>query len=120
MAHEALLVMDVQPNILERIADAGDYVARVQKAVDWAHSHEVPVIYVVVGFREGLPEVSSDNQSFAALKNTSAAAMTNPKPAIEPKKGDVVVTKRRVSAFTGSDLEVILRAGEIRQLVLCG
>jgi nicotinamidase-related amidase len=27
---------------------------------------------------------------------------------------------RRVSAFTGSDLEVVLRAGEIRHLVLCG
>jgi nicotinamidase-related amidase len=32
----------------------------------------------------------------------------------------VVVTKRRVSAFTGSDLEVVLRAGEIDHLVLCG
>lgn len=32
----------------------------------------------------------------------------------------VVVTKRRVSAFTGSDLDVVLRAGEIRHLVLCG
>ncbi len=31
-----------------------------------------------------------------------------------------MVTKRRVSAFTGSDLEVVLRAAEVRHLVLCG
>ena len=32
----------------------------------------------------------------------------------------MVVTKRRVSAFTGSDLEVVLRAGEVDSLVLAG
>jgi nicotinamidase-related amidase len=32
----------------------------------------------------------------------------------------VMVTKRRVSAFTGSDLEVLLRSGGIDSLVLAG
>lgn len=32
----------------------------------------------------------------------------------------VVVTKRRVSAFAGSDLDLVLRAGEIDSLVLAG
>jgi nicotinamidase-related amidase len=31
-----------------------------------------------------------------------------------------VVTKRRVSAFAGSDLDVVLRALDARHLVLCG
>ena len=31
-----------------------------------------------------------------------------------------MVTKRRVSAFAGSDLEVVLRSGEVGHLVLCG
>jgi nicotinamidase-related amidase len=33
---------------------------------------------------------------------------------------DLVITKRRISAFTGSDLEVILRAQKIGHLVLAG
>ncbi len=33
---------------------------------------------------------------------------------------EVVVTKRRVSAFSGSDLEVVLRAQGIQHLVLTG
>ena len=41
-------------------------------------------------------------------------------PAIAPLPTDSVVTKLRVSAFAGSDLEVLLRAQDIRHLVLCG
>ena len=35
-------------------------------------------------------------------------------PALVPQSGDVVLTKRRVGALAGSDLDVILRAGRIR------
>ena len=41
-------------------------------------------------------------------------------PAIAPQAGDITCVKRRVSAFTGSDLEVVLRAQDIRHLVLAG
>lgn len=41
-------------------------------------------------------------------------------PAVAPQEGDVVVTKRRVSAFAGSDLDLVLRAAEIDTLVLAG
>ena len=39
---------------------------------------------------------------------------------VSPQAGELVVIKKRVSAFTGSDLEVILRAKEINHLVLTG
>jgi nicotinamidase-related amidase len=38
--------------------------------------------------------------------------------ALQP--GDIVVTKRRVGAFIGSELEVVLRAQNIDHLVLSG
>lgn len=116
----ALLVMDVQEGILARLEEKDAYLAKVKKTVDGAHDRGVPVIYVVVGFRAGLPEVSSRNQSFAAIKNMPKMNLTDPVPALAPSGSDVVVVKRRVSAFTGSDLEVILRAGDIRHLVLAG
>jgi nicotinamidase-related amidase len=117
---QALLVMDVQPGILHRIAGQDEYLALVQRAVDRAHEAGIQVIFVVVGFREGYPEVSPDNASFHALKENSHRGLINPEPAITPGPNDVVVTKRRVSAFTGSDLEVLLRAGGIGHLVLAG
>ena len=116
----ALLVMDIQPGILDRVADPAAFLAHAESVVRAARSHGVPVIHVVVGFRPGMPEVSAQNQSFSGLKQQPPAFIIDPRPAITPESTDVVVTKRRVSAFTGSDLEVVLRAGEIRHLVLCG
>jgi len=116
----ALLVMDVQPGILDRIPDHAAYLARLTETVRAARRHSVPVIHVVVGFRAGLPEVSAKNQSFGALKQTQPGFLIDPRPAIAPEGNEVVVTKRRVSAFAGSDLEVILRGGEIEHLVLSG
>jgi nicotinamidase-related amidase len=116
----ALLVMDVQPGIIDRLDNKDKYIEKITEAVAVAHASQIPVIYVVVGFRPGFPEVSPNNKSFSNIKDSRAGSMIDPRPVIEPVKGDVVVTKRRVSAFSGSDLEVILRAQDIRHLVLTG
>lgn len=115
-----LLVMDVQPGILDRVQDKDAYLAKVKAAVDAAHAKNIPVIFVVVGFRPGAPEISPRNKMFSSRLKQMASEMINPEPALTPAEGDVVVTKRRVSAFSGSDLEVILRAKNIRHLVLAG
>jgi len=109
----ALLVMDVQPGILDRVSDKDEYLAKVAAAIDVAHSKGIPVIHVVVGFRPGAPE------AVGAMKER-APMLTDPRPAITPGENDIVVVKRRVSAFSGSDLEVVLRAQGIRHLVLAG
>src|SRR6202789_429594 len=113
----ALLVMDVQPGVIDRAPDPAAYLARVTEAVRAARAHAVPVIQVVVGFRPGMPEVSLRNQAFSGVKQQRPTFLSDPRPAITPEGSDVVVTKRRASAFTGSDLEVVLRAGEVDHLV---
>lgn len=116
----ALLVMDVQPGILDRLPDPSDFLTRTTDAVRTARSRAVPVIHVVVGFRPGMPEVSPRNEAFSGVKQHAPAFLIDARPAIAPESSEVLITKRRVSAFTGSDLEVVLRAGEIQHLVLCG
>jgi nicotinamidase-related amidase len=116
----ALLVMDVQPAALDRISDKDAYLARVRTTVEAARRKAVPIRFVVVGFRPGMPEVSPRNQVFGAYRKQASTMLVDPRPAITPEDGDVVITKRRVSAFTGSDLEVLLRGGDVQHLVLCG
>ncbi|MGH3223537.1 MAG: cysteine hydrolase family protein [Streptosporangiaceae bacterium] len=41
-------------------------------------------------------------------------------PALAPRPGEPIVVKKRVSAFTGSDLEVLLRSMSVTHLVLTG
>lgn len=47
-------------------------------------------------------------------------ASTQIHPLITPRPDEIVVTKLRVSAFAGSDLEVLLRAKQVATLVLTG
>ena len=118
--NSALLVMDVQPGILDRLPDKDAYLARVGATIGAAREKAIPVRFVVVGFRPGMPEASARNRSFAAYKQQAPTFLADPRPALAPAAGDVVITKRRVSAFTGSDLEVVLRSGDVQHLVLCG
>lgn len=121
-SHMALLVMDVQARIVTRFAQTGDFLERINTAITAARAASIPVIYVVVTFRPGYPEISPKNKSFSAIKQQQSSPMTAAEihPAIAPQPTDIVVTKRRVSAFSGSDLEVVLRAQGISHLVLCG
>jgi nicotinamidase-related amidase len=120
----ALLVMDFQQGVVERLGST-DVVDAARRAIDTARGNDIAVIYVRVGFRRDYPEVSPDNRTFAAI-TASGADFTETGPAtqlhdtLRPLPNEPVVVKRRVSAFTGSDLAVILRANGIQTLVLAG
>jgi nicotinamidase-related amidase len=123
--NEALLVMDVQNSIVERYLDvAGPLLARLADLIDTARRHNVPVIFVRVAFNPAGPVVSMRNKSFTDLKTSLAISegdeMSDFHPGVSPLPGEVVVTKRRVSAFSGSDLDSVLRALDITSLVLTG
>jgi nicotinamidase-related amidase len=121
----ALLVMDVQNAVVARYPDPA-YLPRLGEAIGAARSAGIPVIYATVGFRPGVPEISPRNKMFGALARNPAAAAAGGAQAMEihpdvaPERGDILVTKRRVSAFAGSDLDMILRVGEFDHLILTG
>jgi nicotinamidase-related amidase len=118
--------MDVQRGVVERFAGAGELQSRLARAVDTARGAAVPLIFVRVAFRAGHPEVSVNNRSFSALASQAGTRFTDDSeatqihPAVGPLDGDLVVVKKRVSAFSGSDLEVLLRSLDVTHLVLTG
>lgn len=125
MPSTALLVMDLQNAIIARLESNADFIDRVKGAIATARKAALPVIYVVVKFRPEFPEVSSRNKAFAALKSggfqlQEGDQMVEIHTSVAPEAQDIVVTKRRVGAFSGSDLEVVLRSQGIEHLVLSG
>jgi len=120
----ALLVMDMQVGIVAMLPAATALLDNVSKAIEVARNKKIPVIYVTVGFRQGTPEISMKNKGFAPHKerfaNANMEEFAKVHPGIAPLPGEVTVMKRRVSAFTGSDLEVLLRAYGAQHLVLTG
>ncbi len=125
MIPTALLIMDVQQGIVDRFGSGEPgYLARLGGAITAARDARIAVIYVTVGFRPGYPEVSPRNKIFGGIAGAGRLAggdqAREVHPAIAPAPGEVIVTKRRVSAFAGSDLDVVLRAQGIGHLVLAG
>ena len=121
----ALLVMDFQTLIVDNYAaDAKALLNRTARLIAVARAAGMRVIYVVVGFRPGYPEVSDRNPTFNGLKASGAFAAgaenTKIHPAVAPVSEEIVVTKHRVSAFAGTDLDLILRANGIETLILTG
>ena len=121
----ALLVMDFQTLIVDNYAAGAEALLdQTAKLIAVARTAGMRVIYVVVGFRPGYPEVSDRNVTFNGLKASGAfaAGAENAKihPAVAPLAGEIVVTKHRVSAFAGTDLDLLLRANGIETLILAG
>ncbi|WP_327153343.1 cysteine hydrolase family protein [Streptomyces tubercidicus] len=120
----ALLVMDFQNDIVDRLGDTS-VVEVAGCAVEAARAAGVPVLFVRVGFRPGCPEIAAANLGFGALTQAGDAfredgPATQVVDALAPRADEPVVVKRRVSAFTGSDLDVLLRAAGVDTLVLTG
>jgi len=121
----ALLLMDFQRMVVDSYAiDKEALLGRVKRLAVAARNSGAMVIHVVVGFQPGYPEVSGQNSVFSRLKAAGLLATGDPAaeiyPELTPQPGDVVVTKQRVSAFTGTNLDMILRSNNIDTLLLTG
>jgi nicotinamidase-related amidase len=125
-ARTAVLVMDYENDIVGTIPEdvRGPLIERASTILKEARQAKLQIIYVVVRFRDGYPEVNRQNKLFSSLKQsgrlvegTQGAEID---PRVAPQPGDIVVTKRRVGAFSTTDLETILRAKNISKLVLFG
>ena len=120
----ALLVMDLHADVIAMLgAEGAAFAERTATLLQAARKGGVAVIYIVVGFRPGYPEVSPKNAIFSAI--SGSGRFQGPPGAdiprsLAPRDGDTVVVKHRVSAFHGTDLDMILRAKDIETLLLAG
>src|SRR5712692_7402478 len=126
-ARSAVLSMDYQAGIVSIYAKGQEaMLARAASVLQEARRAGMLVIHVQVGFRPGLPEISSRNLLFGAIKASPQHQMFFRgesgaiHPGVAPEGDDIVVTKHRVNAFAGSDLEMILRARDIDTLIVFG
>jgi nicotinamidase-related amidase len=123
----ALLVMDYQIDTLEKFmapADSTEVLSVLPKLLAAARSAGMRVIYVVVSFRPGYPEVNPRNPIFSLIAEggffQAGSPGTQIHPAVAPIEREPVVIKHRVGAFGGTDLQTILQSQAIETLVLAG
>jgi len=91
-----------------------DLITRAAKVQKEAREHRLTAIHVQIGIRPGLPESSLRDPLLSAIRNSvqqpqlfqGAAGAIH--PAVESQQADIVITKHRISAFAGTDLDMIL------------
>jgi nicotinamidase-related amidase len=127
-ARTAALCMDMQAAIVAIYTgdQQTELLTRAAAVLQRCRERGVTVMHVQVGFRPGLPEVNPRNALFAAIRSSPERQKLfqgeagRIHPAVAPVGDEIVITKHRISAFTGTDLEMILRAKGIDSLVMFG
>lgn len=83
------------------------------------------MVFVRTQFRASGADVSARNRGVTAIFEAGVdyhegAAGTELDPGLGRQPGDVVVTKRRASAFAGTDLGMVLGSGGIESVCIAG
>lgn len=115
------LLAPSDPDALERYAVA---IERAERALSTARSLDLLVAHVRVAFAPGHPGANRHTgpgrfiaDQNALLEESDGADFVSK---LAPTDGELVVTKRMVSAFEGTDLEQQLRARDIDTVVVMG
>lgn len=125
-AKTAVLCMDYQNDIVRGYPSAQEtgMLKKANAVLEVARTAGIPVIYVVVRFRDGYPEVSPRNSSFSGIKKAGILREGTPggdvHADVAPKPGDIIVTKRRVGAFSTTDMNAVLSGRGAETIVLLG
>ena len=131
----ALLIQDLQNDvIIERgaFADSGspqhakeqNVVANVKKLAAAFRRAGAPVIHVWYIVEKGAPGLKLNAPLFEAVKGTKGLVRgtwgAQPAKGLEPKRGDYVVEKMRMSAWQGTRLENLLAGLGVDTVVVSG
>ena len=125
----AFLILDIQQGVTGQILDDStpereSNIRRLAFVVKAAREKSVWIVHVKTAFRRGFPDLHPRNPSAQRVIQTGKYIEGDESvefhPAVALHENDIVITKRRVSAFGGSDLEVVLRSSRIENLVVAG
>lgn len=104
--------------VYQRAITEAAMLAEAARARSW------PVVLMRHLFREGYPEMSNDfpfrdrvRERNALRANSSDAQFVAP---LRVEAADIVIDKRRFDSFLGTDLDLILRAKEIKRVIVAG
>ncbi|MGW1836879.1 cysteine hydrolase family protein [Streptomyces sp. NPDC002067] len=121
----ALLLMDLQPAVLEGIPEPERLLERARRAQRTALAAGIREIHVRVAFApEDHAAVPAHNKAFAPLARAGHLAEGTPEADVHPLlRADGrahTITKTRVSAFSTTGLDPLLRDQGVDTLVLAG
>jgi nicotinamidase-related amidase len=127
MEKPALLVIDMQNDfVLEgkplRVAGAPAVIPKIQSVLAGFRKRSLPVFHIVRVHRPDGSDVEIIRQELFrkqpfAVAGTAGAAVIDE---LEPQNGEFVLEKTRMSAFIGTELDLMLRTLGVTAVFVCG
>jgi nicotinamidase-related amidase len=127
MEKPALLIIDMQNDfVLEgkplRVAGARDVIPKIQAVLAEFRKRSLPVFHILRVHRADGSDVEITRKDlFArspfAVEGTMGAAVIDE---LAPRSGEYVIPKVRMSAFIGTELDLMLRTLGVTRLFVCG
>lgn len=119
----ALVIGDLQRGITGAYAFARQVVPPLNELLPRARAAGVLVVFVRIAFRTNRADLPPGSALFSAFFDAGDSfheGSTGTEIDFPVHDEDVVVTKRRASAFAGTDLELVLRARGVDTLAIAG
>ena len=129
--HGMLIVIDMQNDFCYRdgaackrgrdMAFVQDMIPRLVNLVNQARAHNFPICFVKTSGNQW-----TNSPVWTEFKNPELLACAEGTwgaefhAGLEPRDGDMIVTKHRYSAFIGTDLDMLLRARGVKSLLVTG
>jgi nicotinamidase-related amidase len=127
MGQPALLIIDMQNDfVLEgkplKVAGAAAVLPKIQSVLADFRKRNLPVFHILRVHRPDGSDVEIIRQDLFrkqpfAVTGTHGAAVVDE---LAPRPGEYVLTKTRMSAFIGTELDLMLRTLGVTTLVVCG
>ncbi|WP_150463873.1 cysteine hydrolase family protein [Francisella sp. XLW-1] len=97
---------------------------KANQLIAWARENNIMIAHVKVGFSKDYQECSKVSPMFKQAPEYGVLQLdtwaTDFHPDMDVQEHDVIITKHRVSALYGTNLEVVLRANSIQNIIICG
>ncbi|WP_439680950.1 cysteine hydrolase family protein [Embleya sp. MST-111070] len=119
----ALLIGDLQQGITAGYPFAARVLPQLTELLPRARSAGILPVFVHFAFRANGADLPPDNalyRSFHEAGDTFHQGAPGTELALPVADEDVVVLKRRASAFAGTDLDLVLRARRVDTVVIAG
>ena len=93
---------------------------KINDLIHWGRQHNLKLIWVRQEFKEDLSDAFLTMRKKGIRKTIEKTAGSLILDELNLTEGDLEIIKKRYSAFYKTNLEEILSAAEIKQLILCG
>ena len=122
----ALLVIDIQQEDFKEMNEnnienpAWDCIRNAKRVLDVFRKNGLPVIQVKEVHRADLPDIGRELDGSEGIHCLETSPYTDYAKLTYPIEGEYRITKRRYSAFFGTDLEILLKGLHVDTLYLIG